>query len=136
MSKPKPRVYRTPKTKRSAQKWHNSDSERVYANGRRVPLKMMADLDPDTASVRCGAPLASGTCRRWAVVGGTRCHSHGGHRRHRRKNCSAVECSLKYPHRAWSKGCARERPGIIMGPPPQPVSTWTLTPRLLSPLGR
>lgn len=136
MAKPKPRIYRSPTKRRNVVRYHSSTGERVYKDGGKPRTKLPFTLYPDDAPVICSATTKTGNrCKVLATLGSTVCYKHGsGPARFRRRPCEA-HC-LPYPHRRFSKGCLAERPGIIMAPPKPPPSQWTLTPRLLSPLGR
>jgi hypothetical protein len=124
---PKPRIYRDIVRRGHKKTYRDAEGNRRYRGGRRIPDGVPARLDPDLPGVRCTGITASGQpCKRWACVGAALCHSHAARRTVKRKPCSAHECPLPYPHRAFSPGCLRDRPGIIMGPSKQskPATRW------------
>jgi hypothetical protein len=121
---PKPKIYRDIVRRGHKRTYRDQNGLRRTKGGRKMPTTVLATLDPDFPSQRCSFVLSNAvdgrTCGRWSVVGGDRCHSHGGKRSAKRIACGALStngkpnnggaCGLKFPHRAFSPGCMRERP--------------------------
>jgi hypothetical protein len=126
-------VTRSPTAKGKKEQFHDQYGRPRMRSGRPHYGRMPYLPFPDAPAMpRCAGTNRFGQpCGHYATVcpRGTKgygfCWRHGGPRRQwERPPCRARECSLRYPHRHGSRGCAG-RENVVIPPEPKPVLHWT-----------